>query len=1167
MASTIGQKAESPINEIIDDNINNVNLNGNGGLKNISIENNIDSDVNFKTNVELVNSFNTKNIPPFKTNKTDKISMQESNDSNSKSNSSPNKTCISSRKRSAEDFKFLECIGEGSYSKVYRAVSKKNVHTYAIKILNKQHIHKEKKRKYVTIEKNTLNVLGKHPGIVTLYYTFQDPKSLYFVIDFAQNGELLNLMHKLGSLSVELSRYYTIQLIDTISFIHGRGIIHRDLKPENILLGSDWKLMITDFGAAKFVDLPEKNGNDSKKENENNENDDDNDNDNNTPTESLGSFVGTAEYISPELLKYNQSSFASDYWSLGCIIYQMFVGIPPFKAANEYETFERIVDLIYAFPDPHKFPIPSYVVDLVQNLLVEDPKHRLGSEGIKQHPWFKDIDWNNDSNIWGTVPKLEPYRPEKYFKIKRAVPAPQTKAVRTQNQQLPQHQKVNNSKAQSNSVVPHGTQNKLLTANNVSKPSIKQLDYVNDKSRTALKKQIMNAQNNTQLMNKVNNRINEKGNVITKRAQTSNSRSTHILPSVVTSAPIKVSSPVLNNQLSSFDVSKKRLSNGKPINNLNSPTQKKRISRNNSLSSLLTTGDSAKSVIIKSSTPNTTPTMIPLTTFSSNNTVKKYPNLTDNKNRINKTYNHNISQAKSTASSPLAYSPNMGNKQTFPSKTGYSQLPLFVQKPRVTSSDAAAAAGAIGTLLTHKRHLNSTSSTDTQYKQLQNHQKQLINPVLLDRQIPSIITSKLMQHETILKLDNIFKSEISHKANQFTAPGETLNHEILENIIHKYDRELSKDLKACVMVITSFARLFIYELNDDFRLHNPQSLTQIQALDFYLKIIEIKLTNKNVSLYDYEFDEEMHEGYLILELANVNKLVFLSAWDRSRLIKGGINSNVRVGFNVNENESWVKSFLKAKDLLKKREAATHSNLNKMNDYNKLNKSKTEGNDNQNKSHRSGSASSMHQSFRKLKINTHSKIRSLSSSSNKDNPQSSHISSSPSMPSFSSAINNNDIERRQSNSGSQNGSLLNGVRELAMGVKAGFKGKDDANEVKRIRSDSDKTKDISDISDYSTDEVVEMNDEQLSQILKLNKQEQNISTYKNKVTNNLNHRQLNSRKSVPKLTSAIREREIAKEKAREKERKDTKAQNHFFTHPAKKESKAAIAAAMAVGKKR
>jgi protein-serine/threonine kinase len=860
------------------------------------------------------------------------------------------------RKRSVSDFQFLECIGEGSYSKVYRAVSKKNVHTYAIKVLNKQHIHKEKKRKYVTIEKNTLNVLGKHPGIVTLYYTFQDPKSLYFVIDYAQNGELLNLIHKLGSLSLELSHYYTIQLIDAITFIHSKKIIHRDLKPENILLNNDWKLMITDFGAAKFIS------------NEEIFNDDIKSNENDTGlSDSLGSFVGTAEYISPELLKYNKSSFASDFWSLGCILYQMLIGKPPFKASNEYETFERIVDLNYSFPDPSKYPIPSQVRTLIESLLVEDPNGRLNSESIKTQPWFINVNWNDKSKIWGVVPKLEPYDPDKYFKN------PATSKI--------------SSYSSNNLSLP---KNKYVSHKRID------VDYINDKPGTVLKKQIINAQGNNQLMNKVlNNRIDEKSKIITNTINKDPLSALQVNKKRAIKTPI--TSPRLTNE--------SKMSPKTPIQVPNK--NKYRRSSQNSLSSVSTTNDSSKSVIIKSKNTNT-PTIPELSTFSSNDSVKidkrsisdkiipqkNVPNIAKPKLQNSKLKN-SISTPTLFTSSNNNTTQNTATKVSTSPNLAYNQT--FLPKPRVPSHDAAAAAGAIGTLLTHNRHINSTSSTKHQYKQLLNHQKQMINPVLLDRQIPSIITSKLLQHETILKLDNIFKSEVSHKPNQFKLSGETLNHSILENIIHKYDRDLEKHLKSCIMVVTSCARIFIYELNDNFKLCTPQSAIQMQAQAFYSKIIEIKLTNKNVSLYDYEFDEEMHEGYLILELSNVNKLIFLSAWDRSRLVKGGINSNVRVGFNVNEDESWVKSFLRAKNILKRREMILqNSKLGIKNDKKSTNK------DQEMKIGLSisGSTASMQQSFRKLKINT-KKIRSFSSS--KENQQQSPFYVSHSMKSITSPI--------------------------------------------------------------------------------------------------------------------------------------------------------------------
>lgn len=1032
---------------------------------------------------------------------------------------------MTTKKRSAADFQFLECIGEGSYSKVYRAVSKKNMHVYAIKVLNKQHIHKEKKRKYVTIEKNTLNVLGKHPGIVTLYYTFQDPKSLYFVIDYAQRGELLNLIHKLGSLSLELSHYYTIQLVDSITFIHNKGIIHRDLKPENILLNEDWKLMVTDFGAAKFVDdIPSPNKVDQDANTEFNKDN------------SSGSFVGTAEYISPELLKYNESSFSSDFWSLGCILYQMLVGMPPFKASDEYETFERIVELNYCFPDPQKYPIPTNVTNLIQNLLLEDPNARLDSKTIKVHPWFKHVDWNDRSRIWGKVPKLEKYHPEKYFKPKNI------KSTQQQQQAILNTDAVISQK-------PKVDQKKSPPLNHVTKPI--QVDDANDKPGTALKKQIIKAQSNSYLMNKVlNNRIEEKNKIITK-----------------TLIDNKQPKAVQNDPMALFQVEKKRHGNKVPMpmpkNEPPTFTNRRKLSsdiavvpkRNSatSLSSLLTTNESSKSVIIKSKIAKSPviPETVAFSTNISKSDKRDLPKrILNSEKKENNTYFPSPT-AKNTGKHPQVKhstsSPNMKNTIKLPNKQvpqkemGFQQG--FIPKRRVPSSDAAAAAGAIGTLLTHNRHLKSTSSTSAQYKQLQNHQKQLINPVLLDRQIPSIITSKLMQNETILKLDNIFKSEISHKSNQFTVPGETLNHSILEKIISKYERDLVKDIKACVMLITSAARLFIYELNDNFHLRKPQSAIEMQARDFYSKIIEIKLTNKNVSLYDYEFDEEMHEGYLILELSNLNKFIFLSAWDRSRLIKGGLNSNVRVGFHVNEEESWVKSFLKAKKILKKKEMAL---LERSTTYNEpMTSPKTQS--------ASDSASSMQQSFRKLRLNTHSKIRSFSSSSKENESQLNNLESA-SGSAFSPSNSDETTEKRRSRSSSRSrsqsgghgGNIINGVRELAMGVR-NFK-------VKEATSIPEKKK----ASDATKMENVTIGDNGGSE-----------STAKNRLNVDGNKEYINETTAHSKTNTQLSSRKIVTKPSRKLDAPVTPDQqvNQNILFRPKVESKAAIAAAMAVGKKR
>ncbi|KAJ3567481.1 hypothetical protein NPX13_g6753 [Xylaria arbuscula] len=311
------------------------------------------------------------------------------------------KTIMKPVKKGVRDFSFGRVLGEGSYSSVYLATDRQTLKEYAVKVLEKRHIIKERKIKYVNIEKDTLNRLTEHPGIVRLYYTFQDENSLYYVLDICSGGELLGVLKKTGTFDVECTRFFGAQILDAIEYMHSRGVIHRDLKPENVLLDDQLHVKITDFGTARLLTDPRASQappriEDTGTSSRGNEQDD----------SRAASFVGTAEYVSPELLTNKNACKASDLWAFGCIIYQMLAGRPPFKGGSEYLTFQKIVNLDYEFPPG----FPPAARDLVERLLVLDPARRLTIEHIKNHEFFDGQQFGKI--LWKTkAPRLRPYVP------------------------------------------------------------------------------------------------------------------------------------------------------------------------------------------------------------------------------------------------------------------------------------------------------------------------------------------------------------------------------------------------------------------------------------------------------------------------------------------------------------------------------------------------------------------------------------------------------------------------------------------------------------------------------------------------------------------------------------------------------------------------------------
>lgn len=288
-------------------------------------------------------------------------------------------------KKEPNDFIFGRVLGEGSFSTVYLAKDIQTSKEFAIKVCEKRHILREKKQQYVKREKEVLMLLSKHaktsaPFFVRLFCTFQDHSSLYFVLTRATNGDLLTYLQKAEKFEEEVAQFYTAELVHAVEHMHLLGVIHRDLKPENILLDTHRHILITDFGSAKIIPqppfLPETENSDG--------------------TARRSSFVGTAQYVSPEILTDKRSSPASDLWAIGCILYQMLDGNPPFQARSEYAIFQKILKLEFQYPSL----FPSVAQDFISKLLVIDSKERLGAQdfggypSIKNHRFFESIDFD-----------------------------------------------------------------------------------------------------------------------------------------------------------------------------------------------------------------------------------------------------------------------------------------------------------------------------------------------------------------------------------------------------------------------------------------------------------------------------------------------------------------------------------------------------------------------------------------------------------------------------------------------------------------------------------------------------------------------------------------------------------------------------------------------------
>jgi len=308
-----------------------------------------------------------KMINRDKENSVDQTDKSDMNEEKKKETSTIVNRGKNQKKISLDDFELLCVVGRGSFGKVMKVRKKDTGEIFAMKILSKDMLIKQNMISYTKSEKNILQQID-HPFIVSLKYAFQTDTKLYLVLTFLSGGELFYHLSKEVKFSVDRARFYAAELVLAIGHLHSKDIVYRDLKPENVVLDAEGHVQLTDFGLAK-QDIS-----------------------NTSPTHT---FCGTPEYLAPEIIKGKGHSKPVDWWSLGILLYEMLVGLPPFYSENMNEMYELILK------SPLKFPsfVDADAQSLLRGLLERDETKRLGSgpgdyKEIQAHPFFASIDWD-----------------------------------------------------------------------------------------------------------------------------------------------------------------------------------------------------------------------------------------------------------------------------------------------------------------------------------------------------------------------------------------------------------------------------------------------------------------------------------------------------------------------------------------------------------------------------------------------------------------------------------------------------------------------------------------------------------------------------------------------------------------------------------------------------
>lgn len=324
-----------------------------------------------------------------------------------------------------DKYTIQQALGEGAFSSVYKGVNNETGEIVAIKIINKLNLtQKQLANIHNEIQiMNTLSNAGDHQNILKLIESFDKPENCFLILEYCDGGEIFNKIIEYTYFSENLAKHVFLQLLDAIRFLHQHNVVHRDIKPENLLFkqipfaarseleykkllrksddelkvdegqflpgiggGSVGTIKLADFGLAKLLRFDPLAASGKGHSN-------------------LKTPCGTAGYTAPEVIhcgverkrkfhnstsKSNYYSKAVDIWSLGCFLYTILCGFPPFYDDNHDILTQKIITADYVFLEPWWDEIGDNAKDLISRMLVINPELRITIDEIYQHPWLAD---------------------------------------------------------------------------------------------------------------------------------------------------------------------------------------------------------------------------------------------------------------------------------------------------------------------------------------------------------------------------------------------------------------------------------------------------------------------------------------------------------------------------------------------------------------------------------------------------------------------------------------------------------------------------------------------------------------------------------------------------------------------------------------------------------